>query len=134
MGDMLYMAGGGRITRVHGPFVSDEEVELVVNHLKSLGAPSYIADVTEGVDGDTEADLDIVLGLAGAGGDNSDEALYDQAVAIVARERKCSTSYIQRRLSIGYQKAARLVDQMEAQGVVSSADKVGKRDILVGEA
>jgi S-DNA-T family DNA segregation ATPase FtsK/SpoIIIE len=134
MGDMLYMAGGGRITRVHGPFVSDEEVELVVNHLKSLGTPSYVPDVTEGVDGTTEADLDIVLGLAGAGGDNSDEALYDQAVAIVARERKCSTSYIQRRLSIGYQKAARLVDQMEAQGVVSSADKVGKRDILVGEA
>ncbi|MFT4794705.1 MAG: S-DNA-T family DNA segregation ATPase FtsK/SpoIIIE [Paracoccaceae bacterium] len=133
MGDMLYMAGGGRITRVHGPFVSDEEVELVVNHLKSLGTPDYIADVTEGVDEGTEADLDLVLGLAGAGGDNSDEALYDQAVAIVARERKCSTSYIQRRLSIGYQKAARIVDQLEAQGVVSSADKVGKREILVGE-
>jgi S-DNA-T family DNA segregation ATPase FtsK/SpoIIIE len=133
MGDMLYMAGGGRITRVHGPFVSDEEVELVVNHLKSLGTPDYVADVTEGVDEGTEADLDMVLGLAGAGGDNSDEALYDQAVAIVARERKCSTSYIQRRLSIGYQKAARIVDQLEAQGVVSSADKVGKRDILVGE-
>ena len=113
--------------------MSDEEVELVVNHLKSLGTPDYVADVTEGVDEGTEADLDMVLGLAGAGGDNSDEALYDQAVAIVARERKCSTSYIQRRLSIGYQKAARIVDQLEAQGVVSSADKVGKREILVGE-
>ncbi|MGB0498949.1 MAG: DNA translocase FtsK 4TM domain-containing protein [Rubricella sp.] len=130
-GDMLHMAGGGRITRVHGPFVSDEEVEDVVNHLKSLGAPEYVSGVTDGPDDDAAADLDLVLGLGGNTG--GDDALYDQAVAIVARDRKCSTSYIQRKLAIGYNKAARLVEQMEENGVVSPANKVGKRDILVPE-
>jgi len=129
-GDMLYMAGGGRITRVHGPFVSDEEVEEVVRHLKTLGAPEYIAAVTEGGDEDGPTTVDELLGL---GGDMTEEQLYDRAVAIVARDRKCSTSYIQRKLQIGYNRAARLVEEMEAQGVVTPANHVGKREILVGE-
>ncbi|GGE06701.1 DNA translocase FtsK [Gemmobacter megaterium] len=131
MGDMLYMAGGGRISRIHGPFVSDEEVEEIVNHLKSFGPPTYMSGVVEGPDEEKADDIDMVLGLGG--GDNSDDALYDQAVAIVARDRKCSTSYIQRKLGIGYQKAARLVEQMEDQGVVSTANHVGKREILLPE-
>ena len=131
MGDMLYMAGGGRVTRVHGPFVSDEEVEDVVNHLKALGAPEYVSGVVDGPDDEAESDIDLVLGLGGNTG--SEDALYDQAVGIVARDRKCSTSYIQRKLAIGYNKAARLVEQMEDNGVVSQANKVGKRDILVPE-
>jgi S-DNA-T family DNA segregation ATPase FtsK/SpoIIIE len=130
-GDMLYMSGGGRITRVHGPFVSDEEVEEVVRHLNSLGPPSYVSAVTEGGDEDGPTSVDEVLGL---GGELSEEQLYDRAVAIVARDRKCSTSYIQRKLQIGYNRAARLVEEMEAQGVVSPANHVGKREVLVGEA
>lgn len=129
-GDMLYMAGGGRITRVHGPFVSDEEVEEVVSHLKSFGAPEYEAGVLDGPD-DEEGDIDAVLGLGG--NTQSDDALYDQAVAIVAKDRKCSTSYIQRKLSVGYNKAAKLVEQMEQEGVVSQANHVGKREVLVPE-
>jgi S-DNA-T family DNA segregation ATPase FtsK/SpoIIIE len=131
MGDMLYMAGGGRITRVHGPFVSDEEVEEVVQHLKTLGAPEYHDAVTEGGDDETQALVDEKLGLAMAG--DSDDILYDKAVAIVARDRKCSTSYIQRKLAIGYNKAARLVEMMEGNGVVSPANAVGKRDIMIKE-
>ena len=131
MGDMLYMAGGGRISRIHGPFVSDEEVEEVVNHLKSFGPPSYMSGVVEGPEDDAASDIDMVLGLGS--GDSSDDALYDQAVAIVAKDRKCSTSYIQRKLGIGYNKAARLVEQMEEQGVVTPANHVGKREILVPE-
>jgi S-DNA-T family DNA segregation ATPase FtsK/SpoIIIE len=132
MGDMLYMAGGARITRIHGPFVSDEEVEEIVNHLKSFGPPDYQSGVVEGPDEDAASDIDMVLGLGG--GAESEDALYDQAVAIVARDRKCSTSYIQRKLGIGYQKAARLVEQMEDQGVVTQANHVGKREILLPEA
>jgi S-DNA-T family DNA segregation ATPase FtsK/SpoIIIE len=130
-GDMLYMSGGGRITRVHGPFVSDEEVEEVVRHLKALGPPSYVEAVTEG-GGDEEGgtSVDEILGLSG---EMSEEQLYDRAVAIVARDRKCSTSYIQRKLQIGYNRAARLVDEMENQGVVGPANHVGKREVLVGE-
>jgi S-DNA-T family DNA segregation ATPase FtsK/SpoIIIE len=131
MGDMLYMAGGGRITRVHGPFVSDEEVEEVVGHLKTLGTPEYEGAVTDGGDEEVQALVDEKLGLATASDDEA--TLYDKAVAIVARDRKCSTSYIQRKLAIGYNKAARLVEQMEEQGVVSPANAVGKRDILVEE-
>ncbi|MEM8595245.1 MAG: DNA translocase FtsK, partial [Pseudomonadota bacterium] len=131
MGDMLYMAGGGRITRVHGPFVSDEEVEEVVRHLKSMGTPDYVMAVTEGADEETQNLVDEKLGLAAAG--DGDDALYDKAVAIVARDRKCSTSYIQRKLAIGYNKAARLVEMMEDQGVVTPANAVGKREILVEE-
>lgn len=130
MGDMLYMAGGAKITRIHGPFVSDEEVEEIVNHLKSFGPPAYMSGVVEGVEDDKADDIDMVLGL---GGDASDDSLYDQAVAIVAKDRKCSTSYIQRKLGIGYNKAARLVEQMEEQYVVTKANHVGKREILVPE-
>jgi len=131
MGDMLYMAGGGRITRIHAPFVSDEEVEEVVNHLKSFGAPEYVSGVVEGPDSETQSSIDQVLGLGG--NTTGEDALYDQAVAIVLKDRKCSTSYIQRKLAIGYNKAARLVEQMEESGLVSPANHVGKREILVPE-
>ncbi|MFY0693299.1 MAG: DNA translocase FtsK 4TM domain-containing protein [Paracoccaceae bacterium] len=131
MGDMLYMAGGSKITRVHGPFVSDEEVEEIVNHLKSFGPPSYMSGVVEGPDEDKSSDIDMVLGLGG--NTDGEDALYDQAVAIVIKDRKCSTSYIQRKLAIGYNKAARLVEQMEDEGLVSGANHVGKREILVPE-
>jgi DNA segregation ATPase FtsK/SpoIIIE, S-DNA-T family len=130
-GDMLYMGNGAKITRIHGPFVSDEEVEEIVNHLKSFGPPVYMSGVVEGPEEDAASDIDMVLGLGG--GEGSDDALYDQAVAIVARDRKCSTSYIQRKLGIGYNKAARLVEQMEEEGVVTRANHVGKREILVEE-
>jgi S-DNA-T family DNA segregation ATPase FtsK/SpoIIIE len=122
------MAGGAKITRIHGPFVSDEEVEEIVNHLKSYGPPVYMSGVIEGVEDDKADDIDMVLGLGAGDGDDS---LYDQAVAIVAKDRKCSTSYIQRKLGIGYNKAARLVEQMEEQGVVTPANHVGKREILL---
>ncbi|NNU78875.1 DNA translocase FtsK [Halovulum dunhuangense] len=131
MGDMLYMAGGGRVTRVHGPFVSDEEVEEIVTFLKQQGEPDYVSGVQEGPEADEESQIDMVLGLGG--NTSGDDALYDQAVAIVARDRKCSTSYIQRKLGIGYNKAARLVEQMEDEGVVSVANHVGKREVLVPE-
>jgi S-DNA-T family DNA segregation ATPase FtsK/SpoIIIE len=131
MGDMLYMAGGAKITRCHGPFVSDEEVEEIVNHLKSYGPPEYVGGVVEGPEDEKAGNIDAVLGLGG--NTNGEDALYDQAGAIVIKDRKCSTSYIQRKLSIGYNKAAKLVEQMEDQGVVSSANHVGKREILVPE-
>lgn len=131
MGDMLYMAPGGRITRVHGPFVSDDEVETVVKFLKSQGEPDYISDVTSGDDfGDSEIMNAIFEGRGGNGGDSVDE-LYDQAVAIVAREGKVSTSFIQRHLQIGYNRAARIVEEMERQGIISPANATGKRNILV---
>jgi DNA segregation ATPase FtsK/SpoIIIE, S-DNA-T family len=129
MGDMLYMAGGAKITRIHGPFVSDEEVEEIVNHLKSYGPPVYMSGVVEAVDEDA-GEIDSLLGL---GSDGLDDSLYDQAVAIVARDRKCSTSYIQRKLGIGYNKAAKLVEQMEEHSVITPANHVGKREILLPE-
>ncbi len=131
MGDMLYMEGGGKITRIHAPFASDEEVEEVVNHLKAFGEPEYVSCVVEGPTDDKESDIDAVLGLGG--NTNGENALYDQAVGIVIKDRKCSTSYIQRKLSIGYNKAAKLVEEMEDQGIVSQANHVGKREILVPE-
>ncbi|NKB26343.1 MAG: DNA translocase FtsK [Rhodobacteraceae bacterium] len=131
MGDMLYMAGGAKITRVHGPFVSDEEVEEIVNHLKTFGPPEYMSGVVDGPSDDSESDIELVLGLGG--NTDSEDAMYDTAVAIVLKDRKCSTSYIQRKLAIGYNKAARLVEQMEDQGLVSPANHVGKREILVPE-
>lgn len=131
MGDMLYMAGGSKITRVHGPFCSDEEVEEIVNFLKGFGPPEYMSGVVDGPSDDQESSIDLVLGLGD--GSDSENALYDTAVAIVIKDRKCSTSYIQRKLAIGYNKAARLVEQMEDEGVVSSANHVGKREILVPE-
>jgi S-DNA-T family DNA segregation ATPase FtsK/SpoIIIE len=130
MGDMLYMAGGGRISRIHGPFVSDEEVEEIVAHLKSFGPPEYMSGVTQGPEDEAAAEIDSILGI---GADGLDDTLYDQAVAIVAKDRKCSTSYIQRKLGIGYNKAAKLVEQMEEHGVVTRANHVGKREILVEE-
>jgi len=131
MGDMLYMAGGAKITRVHGPFCSDEEVEEIVNYLKSFGPPEYMSGVVDGPEDGKESDIDLVLGLGG--NTDGEDALYDQAVAIVIKDRKCSTSYIQRKLAIGYNKAARLVEEMEDQGLVSAANHVGKREILVPE-
>ncbi len=133
MGDMLYMAGGARITRVHGPFVSDEEVEEIVTYLKSYGPPEYVGGVVEGPDDEKADNIDAVLGLNTGGNTNGEDALYDQAVAIVIKDRKCSTSYIQRKLGIGYNKAARLVEQMEEESLVSPANHVGKREILVPE-
>jgi S-DNA-T family DNA segregation ATPase FtsK/SpoIIIE len=122
MGDMLYMAGGGRITRLHGPFVSDNEVETVAKYLRDQGEPQYLDDVTASADEDDEAP-------AGAGeGEPGD--LYDQAVAVVTRDRKASTSYIQRRLQIGYNRAASLMERMEREGVVGAANHAGKREIL----
>ncbi len=127
-GDMLYMAGGGRIQRVHGPFVSDQEVEEVVAHLKAQGEPEYLHAVTIDEDDDGGAGMG-----NGAGGDDESNDLYDRAVAIVLRDRKASTSYIQRRLSIGYNRAASLIERMEHEGVISPANHAGKREILVPE-
>ncbi len=124
-GDMLYMAGGGKIARVHGPFVSDGEVEDVVRHLRAQGAPAYIDAVTDDPEGEAEA-----AGLPGGGEEGESDQLYDQAIALVARERKCSTSFIQRYLQIGYNRAARIVERMEREGVVSPANHVGKREVL----
>ena len=132
-GDMLYMAGGSKIIRCHGPFVSDEEVEEIVTHLKAFGPPEYVSGVVQGPEDDKADNIDAVLGLNTGGNTDGEDALYDQAVAIVIRDRKCSTSYIQRKLAIGYNKAARLVEQMEDEGVVSAANHVGKREILVPE-
>lgn len=128
-GDLLYMAGGGRITRVHGPFVSDQEVEAVVEYLREQGEPNYLDEVTEPPEDEEGAG---VGGSMVAGGNtNGENALYDQAVAIVARDRKASTSYLQRCLTIGYNRAAKLIEQMEKDGVVSPANHVGKREVLV---
>jgi S-DNA-T family DNA segregation ATPase FtsK/SpoIIIE len=129
-GDMLYMAGGGRISRVHGPFVSDEEVEKVVHHLKSQGAPQYLEAVTAD-DGEEEDDGALFDATAMGGGESND--LYQQAVQIVVRDRKASTSYIQRRLQIGYNRAASIMERMEEEGVVGAPNHAGKREILVGE-
>ncbi|MGB6541445.1 MAG: DNA translocase FtsK, partial [Xanthobacteraceae bacterium] len=130
-GDMLYMAGGGRISRVHGPFVSDGEVEKVVRHLKSQGAPEYLEAVTAedllGEDGQPVFDATAMGGSEG--GD-----LYQQAVQVVTRDRKASTSYIQRRLQIGYNRAASLMERMEQEGIVGQPNHAGKREILVESA
>jgi S-DNA-T family DNA segregation ATPase FtsK/SpoIIIE len=125
-GDMLFMAGGGRITRLHGPFVSDGEVETVARFLRDQGEPQYLEEVTAGGDEDGGDDGEL-LGEGGSGDD-----LYDRAVAVVTRDRKASTSYIQRRLQIGYNRAASLIERMEQEGVVSQANHAGKRDILAG--
>jgi DNA segregation ATPase FtsK/SpoIIIE, S-DNA-T family len=126
MGDMLYMAGGGRITRVHGPFVSDEEVEKVVEFLREQGEPAYLEEVTEPAEDDGGAALP---GMSAAG--EGERGLYDQAVQVVAREGKASTSFIQRHLNIGYNRAAKLIEQMEKEGVVGPANHVGKREVLI---
>jgi len=127
-GDMLYMAGGGRITRLHGAFVSDQEVERIVEHLKSQGMPEYLQDITEEIEGEV---------ASGSGADSplgeASDDIYAQAVAVVLRDRKASTSYIQRRLQIGYNRAASLIERMEQEGIISPANHAGKRAVLVGE-
>src|SRR5947209_4219992 len=128
-GDMLYMAGGGRISRVHGPFVSDEEVEKVVRHLKTQGAPEYLEAVTAEEPTDEDGAVFDSTGMGGDGGGD----LFSQAVAIVKRDRKASTSYIQRRLQIGYNRAASLMERMELEGIVGQANHAGKREILIEE-
>ena len=124
-GDLLYMAGGGRITRLHGPFVSDGEVEAVAAYLRTQGEPQYRDEVTAGSDEDE--DMGEGMGEGGSGDD-----LYDRAVAVVTRDRKASTSYLQRRLQVGYNRAASLMEKMEQEGVVGPANHAGKRDILAG--
>jgi S-DNA-T family DNA segregation ATPase FtsK/SpoIIIE len=122
-GDMLYMASGGRIQRVHGPFASDSEVEVVVAHLREQGVPQYEEAVT--------ADEDEMIGDDNGGRNGgSGDGLYDQAVALVVRTNKASTSFVQRELNIGYNRAAKLMDRMEAEGIVGAANHVGKREIL----
>lgn len=118
-GDMLFMGGGGRVQRVHGPFVSDDEVEQVVSYLKKQGEPLYLEEVTKEPEEDTDLEVSV------------SESLYDQAVAIVTRDGRASTSYVQRRLQIGYNRAAGLIEQMEEQGVISPPNGSGKREILV---
>ena len=130
-GDMLYMAGGGRISRVHGPFVSDDEVEKAVRHLKTQGQPQYLDAVTvddEAEEGEEGAVFDATGMGQAEGGD-----LYAQAVQVVTRDRKASTSYIQRRLQVGYNRAASLMERMEKEGIVGQANHAGKREILIPE-
>jgi S-DNA-T family DNA segregation ATPase FtsK/SpoIIIE len=128
-GDMLYMAAGGRVTRVHGPFVTDEEVEEIVAHLKDQGRPAYLEAVTD----EEATDVSDVPGFTGTTGGNTDtgDRLFDQAVALVARERKASTSFVQRHLQIGYNRAARIIEDMEAQGMIGKPNHVGKREVLL---
>ena len=128
-GDMLYMAGGGRISRVHGPFVADEEVEKIVRHLKAQGAPQYLEDVTAG--GDEDEDGNPIFDATGMGATGDATDLYQQAVQVVLRDRKASTSYIQRRLQIGYNRAASIMERMEQEGVVGQPNHAGKREILI---
>ncbi|MCZ4430190.1 DNA translocase FtsK [Agrobacterium sp. SOY23] len=133
-GDMLHMMGGGRIARVHGPFVSDEEVEKVVAHLKTQGRPEYLGTVTEDADeGEEEAEEEAAVFDKTAMGEDDSDDLYEKAVKVVMRDKKCSTSYIQRRLSVGYNRAASLVERMEQEGIVGPANHVGKRAIIAGE-
>ena len=125
-GDMLYMAQGGRILRVHGPLVTDQEVEDIVGFLKKQGEPSYIEAITE----DGEMDFDGAGGGGGMGGEGSGDELYDRAVAVVLQHRKASTSFVQRHLQIGYNRAARIIERMEEEGLISAANHVGKREVL----
>ncbi|MER9298885.1 FtsK/SpoIIIE domain-containing protein [Mesorhizobium sp. M0621] len=131
-GDMLHMMGGGRISRVHGPFVSDAEVEHVVAHLKAQGRPEYLETVTADEDEEeAETDQGAVFDKGSVAAEDSD-AIYDEAVKVVVRDKKCSTSYIQRRLGIGYNRAASLVERMEKEGLVGTPNHVGKREIIMG--
>ena len=132
MGDLLYMASGGKVQRLHGPFVSDEEVGDIVEFLKSTGEPDYQADITEEPEDDPNgsggsAVMDAMLGTDGGG---TDEDLYRQAVAVVLRDGRASTSYVQRRLKIGYNRAASIIEQMEDEGIISAPNHAGKREIL----
>jgi S-DNA-T family DNA segregation ATPase FtsK/SpoIIIE len=127
-GDMLYMAGGGRISRLHGPFVSDSEVEKIVSHIKAQGSPEYVEAVTEETE---EGDFGEPGAMSSEEAGGSGDELYDQAVAVVLRDKKVSTSYVQRRLQVGYNKAASLIERMEKEGLISAANATGKREILV---
>jgi S-DNA-T family DNA segregation ATPase FtsK/SpoIIIE len=122
-GDMLLMETGGRIQRVHAPFVSEQEIERVVHALKKQGVPDYLEEVTE------EPDTEFDAGVASGEGDE----LYDEAVALVLRERRASTSFIQRHLQVGYNRAARMIERMEVAGLVSAPDRGGKREVLTGD-
>jgi S-DNA-T family DNA segregation ATPase FtsK/SpoIIIE len=124
------MAGGGRISRVHGPFCSDDEVEKVVAHLKTQGRPQYLDSVLVGDEDEAGEDEDGAVFDKGSFGEEGGD-LYDQAVRVVLRDKKCSTSYIQRRLQIGYNRAASLVERMENEGIVGAANHAGKREILM---
>ena len=126
-GDMLYMAAGGRITRVHGPFVSDKEVEPVTAHLRAQS----IADLCRRSHRRRRPRRRAGLRRPGGGNTSTGDGLFDQAVALVARERKASTSFIQRHLAIGYNRAAKIIEQMEQQGMISRANHVGKREVLL---
>ena len=124
-GDMLLMTAAGRIERIHGPFVSDAEVERVAKFLKEQAAPEYIEQITE------DDDPTPILGVTSpTGGGSGEDVLYDQAVALICRERKASTSFVQRHLQIGYNRAARIIERMETEGVISRANHVGKREVL----
>jgi len=125
-GDCLFMGGGGRIVRLHGPFVEDDEVLRIVEMLRAQGVPQYRSDVTEDPDAPDDAPADLVEAAGGA-----DDEFYDRAVDIVARDRKASTSYLQRKLSLGYNRAAKLIERMEIDGVISRANHAGRREILV---
>lgn len=124
-GDMLYQSEGGKVQRVHAPYVSEEEIEQVVNHLKAQGPPEYVHDIT------TSHDLESPIPGISAGGDDDASDLYQQAVQIVVSSKRASTSYLQRRLEIGYNRAANLMEQLEAGGVVSPPNNVGRREILI---
>ena len=130
MGDLLHMQGGGRIGRVHGPFVADREVEQIVEFLRSQAEPTYDDEVTEGLEDDDggAGGNSALSGIAGAG--DGEKGLFDQAVDLVTREGKASTSFIQRHLKIGYNRAASLIEQMEREGIVGPANHVGKREVL----
>jgi DNA segregation ATPase FtsK/SpoIIIE, S-DNA-T family len=126
-GDMLFMRGGGRVTRIHGPFVGDDEVQQVTAYLRSQGKPDYIESITE-----ETFENAMEIGGFDSGSDGKEQQLYDQAVFLVTREQKASTSFIQRHLKIGYNRAASIIEQMEREGVVSPANHVGKREVLAG--
>jgi S-DNA-T family DNA segregation ATPase FtsK/SpoIIIE len=128
-GDLLFMAGGGRIRRLHGPYVTDAEVERVVDMLKAQGAPQYRTDVTAEPNENAGSDEPELFADGEGGGDE----LLERAIEIVQRDRKASTSYLQRRLSIGYNRAATLIERMEKAGIISTANAAGKRDILIDE-
>ena len=125
MGDLLYMASGGKVKRLHGPFVSDEEVGDIVNFLKSTGEPDYKSDITE--EPDDVADSPVMDAILGG---NDEEDLYSKAVAIVLKDKRASTSYVQRRLGIGYNRAASIIERMETEGIVSAPNHSGRREIL----
>lgn len=129
MGDLLYQASGGKLNRVHGPFVSDEEVEAVVNFLKDTGQPSYV----EGLTDEPEEDVSVADNAMGTSSGDVEEDLYREAINVVRRDKRASTSYIQRKLRIGYNRAASLIERMEAEGLVSPANHAGKREILMPE-